>query len=326
MPGLEHVNLRFAGQMKDNVLEYIIDRDLNIAYLQLDATNLVSDGCWQLFFHKYGPRLKSLKLSNLDFSLDDGTVEEMCKACSGLERLKLEQCWKIGDRSLSAISTLSSLGHLSLGMVQEVNNDNLLGLIGNLGANLQTLSLEGFPAADDRLLEHIHNHCHLLSKLRFTGNTTCTDKGFVELFRDWTNPPLEYVDLSFTRDVDNSNPDGPTEPVGLASRGFIALMKHSGAKIQVLNVASCRHVSYAALEEVFSGDEKYPYLQELDVSFNTSIDDYLVKHILRSCPAIKKIVAFACFNIQDVQVPVGVALIGGLKAQDPIIVEREFQG
>ena len=311
--------------MKDNVLEYIMDRGLKIAHLQLDATNLISDGCWRLFFQQYGLRLKSLKLSNLDFSLDDDTVEEMCKSCNGLERLKLEQCWKVGDRSLRAISTLASLEHLSLSMIREVNNDNLLGMINNLGPNLRTLSLDGFPAADNQLLELIHRRCHLLSKLRFTGNTICTDKGFVELFRDWANPPLEYVDLSSTRDVDNTNPDGPPEPVGLASQGFIALMKHSGPKIRALNIASCRHVSHAALEEVFSGDKRYPHLQELDVSFHTGIDDYLVKHILRSCPAIKKVVAFACFNIQEVQVPVGVALIGGLKAQDPILVEGGFQ-
>lgn len=325
MPALEHVNLRFAGQMKDHVLEYMIDRGLKIKHLQLDASNLVSDACWRRLFQKYGPQLESIKLSNLDFSLDDDTVEEMCKFCSRLRRLKLEQCWKTGDRSLSAILALTSLEHLSLNMINDVTNDGLLEILGRLGGNLRTLSLEGFPGADDRLLEHIHNHCCLLSKLRFTGNAVCTDKGFVELFRDWSNPPLEYADFSSMRDVDNTNPDGPPEPTGLASQGFVSLMKHSGSKIRVLNIASCRHVSHAAFEEVFADDKRYPHLQELDVSFHTVVDDYLVKRIFRCCPAITKLVAFACFNIQEAQVPMGVALIGGLKAQGPMVVEGEFQ-
>lgn len=326
MPVLEHVNLRFAGQMKDRVFDYIMDRDLKIKQLQLDATNLVSDACWRRFFQRCGPKMESVKLSNLDYSLNDDTIEEMCKYCSGLRRLKLEQCWKPGDRSLCAIAKLSSLEHLSLGMVHDVKNDSLLEIIGKLGANLRTLSLEGFPGADDHILEHIHDQCHLLSKLRFTENAVCTDKGFVKLFRDWNNPPLEYVDLSSTRDIDNTNPDGPVDPKGLASQGFVALMRHSGSKIRVLNIASCRHVSHAAFEEVFSDDKRYPVLQELDVSFHTVLDDYLVSRIFRCCPAIRKLVAFACFNVQEVRVPIGVALIGGLKAQDPMIVEGETPG
>lgn len=325
MPALTHVNLRFAGQMKDQVFDYMMERGLKIKSLQLDASNLVSDKSWQQFFRKSGSRLETVKLSNLDFSLDDDTVEEMCKSCPALRRLKLEHCWKIGGRSLRAISTLTSLEHLSLNMAQEVNNGDLLGMVEKLGPKLRTLSLEGFPGADDRLLDQIHNQCRVLSKLRFTDNAICTDKGFVQLFRAWANPPLEYVDLSSTRDVDNNNPDGPAEPIGLASQAFVALMEHSGSTIQSLNISSSRHVSHSAFEEVFSEGKRYPHLRDIDVSFHSALDDYLVGRIFRCCPAIKKLVAFACFNVQQARVPIGVALIGGLKAQDPIIVEGEFQ-
>lgn len=321
MPALSHVNLRFAGQMKDQVLNYMMDRGLKVRSLQLDAANLVSDACWRSFFQAAGSQLETVKLSNLDFSLDDDTVEEMCRSCPGLRRLKLEQCWKIGDRSLRAISTLTTLEHLSLNMVQEAKSDNLLEIIEKLGPNLRTLSLEGFPTADDRLLEHIHRHCHRLTKLRFTGNAVCTDKGFAELFRGWSNPPLEYVDLSATRYVDNTNPDGPPEPIGLASGGLVALMEHSGSTLQALNIASCRHVSHEAFEEAFSEDKQYPLLRELDVSFHTAVDDYVVGRIFRSCAGLEKLVGFACFNIEEARVPMGVALIGGLKAQDHMIVE-----
>lgn len=325
MPALAHVNLRFAGQMKDQVLDYMMDRGLQIKSLQLDAANLVSDACWRHLFQRTGSQLETVKLSNLDFSLDDDSVEEMCRSCPGLRRLKLEQCWKIGDRSLRAISTLTSLEHLSLEMIQAVGNDDVLEMIDKVGPGLRTLSLEGFPSADDRLLEHIHNRCHSLSKLRFTNNSVCTDKGFARLFNSWPNPPLGYVDLSGTRHVDNTDPDGPDDAVGLSSEGFIALMEHSGPAIQALNIASCRHVSHAAFEEAFSEGKKYPQLQELDVSFHTAMDDYLVGRVFRCCPAMKKLVAFGCFNMEATPVPVGVALIGGGKAQDPVIVEGELQ-
>ncbi|PKX90864.1 DNA repair protein Rad7, protein [Aspergillus novofumigatus IBT 16806] len=326
MPALNRVNLRFAGQIKDRVVEYMIDRDLQVRQLQLDAANLVSDPYWRRLFQKLGSQLESLKLSNLDFSFDDETVETLCRNCTALKRLKLKQCWKIGSNSLRAISTLPTLEHLSLDTVQEFEIEPFLLMVNTLGPSLRTLSLEGFRNADDRLLDLIHDKCRLLSKLRFSDNTLCSDRGFVDLFTNWANPPLRFVDLSSTRDVDNANPDGPVEAIGLASQGFIALMNHSGSTLQILNISSCRHISRAAFEEVFSEEKTYPFLQELDVSFHTVMDDFLIGKIFQSCPAIKKVVAFACFNVRDVQVPVGVALVGGLKAQHSIVIDGPASG
>lgn len=321
MPSLINVNLRFAGQLKDSVIDYLIDRGIHIKHLCLDATNLISDPCWRQLFQKSGSKLETLKLSNLDSSLDDQTVAEMCRNCTALRRLKLKECWKTGDDSLRAISTLTTLEHLSLKFIRETNVDALVEAVEKLGPKLQTLSLEGFPDADDRLLQTIHDQCHLLSKLRLSDNAVFTDKGFVKLFERWSNPPLRFVDLSLTRDVDYDNPDGPIEPTGLASEGFMALMKHSGSTIEKLNIASCRHISHAAFEQVFSQDRRYPQLREIDVSFQTAMDDYLIGCIIRCCPALQKLIAFACFKVREVRVPVGLALIGGLKAQDNIIVE-----
>lgn len=319
MPALTNVNLRFAGQLKDNVMDYMIDRDLNINHLQLDAANLVSDSRWRKMFEKLGGRLETLRLSNLDFSLDDESIKVMCQFCTRLRRLKLIDCWKISDHSLQAISTLQSLEQLSLTLIKETKAESLLDLVSKIGPNLRKLSFRGFPQADDTLLEVIHDKCRFLSKLRFSDNSACTDKGFTKLFEDWPNSSLEVVDLSSTRDVDNSNPDGPAEAIGLASNGFVALMRHSGSTIRNLNIASCRHVTYAAFEDVFAEGKSYPNLRELDVSFHTVMDDYLVGRIFRCCPAIQKVVAFACFNVREVRVPKGVALIGGLRAQDTIL-------
>ncbi|KAL7660181.1 UV-damaged DNA-binding protein rad7 [Aspergillus niger] len=321
MPNLYHVNFRFAGQLKDKVVEYLLDRNLKIKRLQLDAANLISDECWQQLFRKLGPQLESLKLSNLDSSLDDETVEVMCRECTSLQRLKLKQCWKMGNRSLQAISQLISLQHLSLDFVQEICDEILLNTVSKLSPRLRTLSLEGLSTADDRLLDIIHVNCRTLTKLRFSDNAVCSDKGFVTLFTDWDNPPLEFVDLSSTRDVDNSNPDGPVDAIGLASQGFMALLNHSGPGLQKLNIASCRHVSRSAFEEVFAAGKTYPNLEEIDVSFHTVVDDYIVGRIFQCCPKLQKLVAFACFNLRDAQVPAGVALIGGLKAQDPIVLQ-----
>ncbi|KAL5001421.1 hypothetical protein BDV10DRAFT_5759 [Aspergillus recurvatus] len=321
MPALTNVNLRFAGQLKDNVIDYMLDRNTGIRHLQLDSANLVSDSRWRNVFQTLGDQLETLRLSNLDSSLDDESIEVMCKSCTGLRRLKITQCWKVSDRSLRAISTLPSLEHLSLDLIQEIKTESLVELVSRIGPNLRSLSLRGFSTAEDTLLDTIHGKCKHLHKLRFSDNSTCADKSFTNLFENWSNAPLEFVDLSSTRDVDNTNPNGPPHAIGLGSSGFSALMRHFGSAIRTLNIASCRHISYATFEEVFAEGKSYPNLKELDVSFHTVMDDYLVGRIFRSCPAIQKVVAFACFSVREARVPKGASLIGGLRTQDPLLAE-----
>lgn len=325
MPALTRLNLRFVTPFKDSVVQYMIDHPVKIKDLHLDAPNLVTDDCWRQLFTKLGPHLQSLKLWNLDFAFDDETARIMCSNCTGLRRLKLKHLWKIGDPALKAISTLKSLEHLSLNLEQESLTEPLLHVIAELGRSLRSLSLEEFQLADDRLLQHIHDHCHRLSKLRLTKNAIYTDKGLAELFRGWRNPPLTFVDLRSLRDVDMTNPAGPLEPVGLASDAFISLMEHSGSKLGALNIASCRHVSHAAFEKVFSADKKYPELKFLDVSFQGAIDDFLVQCIFRSCPALTRLVVFGCFRIREVVIPKGVVLIGtvGAKVMIDGIAQKE---
>lgn len=323
MPLLVHVNLRFAGQMKDKALEYMMERQVKLKHLELDAANLVSDGCWRQLFITLGSQLERLRLSNLDSSLDDETVEIMSRQCPNLRRLKLKQCWKIGDKALVALADLTNLEHLSLDLLQEVKPEHVVNLVEKLGPNLRTLSLQGFHDSDDALLDAIHRRCSRLEKLRLSDNAICTDKGYVSLFSNWSNPPLKFADFSSTRDIDNSNPDGPQDPVGLASQGFVSLMEHSGSRVEKLNISSCRHISRDAFETVFGDGRVYPALKEFDISFQTVMDDFLVTSIFKCCPSMKKLIAFACFKVNNVRVPAGVALLGGLRAQDSIILEGD---
>jgi DNA repair protein RAD7 len=186
--------------------------------------------------------------------------------------------------------------------------------------------LEEFYFADDSLLELIRDKCQHMKKLRLAINAEFTDKALANLFRGWSNPPLSFADFHRVRDVDMANPAGPPEPVGLASDGFVALMEHSGARLESLNVASCRHISYAAYEEAFGEHKRYPELKYLDISFNGMVDDYLAQCIFRCCPALTRLVVFGCFKIRDINIPRGVAVIGTVGAKLTIdgITQKEL--
>jgi DNA repair protein RAD7 len=306
------------------VMEYMIERNTKIKHIELDTTNLISDENWRKLFQARGAMLETLKLSNLDDSLDDESIAVLAKHCTNLRRLELTEVWKNGEGTLDAIATIESLEHLVLDLIKDTKPENLVNLIEKRGPTLQTIRLYGFKDSDDTFLEMVHSKCKVLQELCFNDNAVCTDKGFTELFTDWENPPLTSIDFSSNRCMDNTDPDGPEEPIGLASEGFKAMMKHSGSKLVNLDIHSCRHISHEAFSEVFSEGAIYPKLQELDISFHPVMDDYLVGRIFKCCPALTKVVAFGCFGVRDVRIPPGVALIGALTAQDPIVVEGDF--
>ena len=323
MPGVETLNLRNAGQFKDEVVDFMMERDVPIKHLQLEAANLISNIKWIDFFERCGHRLETLKLSWLDYSMDDDAFTKLVSSCPNLRRLKLRKCFKLGDAALGAMAKLKKLEHLSLQFNQPISSKSLAELISIVGHRLLTLSLQSFADADDEVLTVIHSNCRKLRKLRFTENDYCTDAGFAALFSDWHNPPLCFIDLSSNRSVDYSAPDGPDAPIGLASTGLEAVMEHSGSALEFLDISSCRHIGYDAFSHIFSSNIRYPLLTNINISFLTKVDTPVVAGMLKNCPLLEKIVAFGCFNVVDVVARNGVALIG-IPTQETLVLEGTF--
>ena len=323
VPKVQNLNLRNAGQFKDEVVDFILERKVPLKSVQLEAANLVSNEKWCMLFEKCGCKLESLKLSWLDYSMDDDSFMSLVRYCPNLKRLKLKKCFRIGDSALGAMTELKQLEHLSLRLPTNISSDSLCELVAAVGSGLRTLSLECFSDADDNVLSTIHSSCTQLSKLRFTENDYCTDSGFVNLFTGWSNQPLTTIDLSSNRSLDYAVPDGPEDPVGLASAGFEALIDHSGSRLERLDISSCRHISYETFSKIFDGKSQYPLLRDINISFLTKIDNAVAVGLFKSCPDLVKVTAFGCFNIVGVPVPKGVALIGVPNAQDSIVQEGE---
>ena len=318
VPNMRRLVLGNACQMKDPAVDYMLERCHKLQYIQLYAANLITDAMWDRMFLEIGNRLEVIKLKWLDAAFDDAVVQHMVECCQNLERVKLELCRRIGEEAVIALSKLPKLKHLSLQIGHEISTTALCELIEVRGRDLRTLSLEKFIDADESVLQAIHDNCIALSKLRFSENDTATDAGYTALFTDWQNPPLTFVDVNSTRDIDNNNPQGPEEAIGMASSGFRALMAHSGSNLKHLDISSCRHIELGAFMDVFNGAQLYPALEYINISFCNRADTSVVAGIFKSCPALKQLVAFGCFDVQDVVVPRSIALIGVPRAQDAI--------
>lgn len=315
----------------------MIEKAKKLEDIQLLGANLVTNDKWIELFIARGSDLKSFKVEWLDASFDDQAVEALSTFCANITRLKLERCKRIGVDAIDAIARMKNLEHLTLRYHKEVPQSNLVTMIEQLGGNLRTLCLENFlnieaslkddddaePSSQtdmsDAILETIHDTCTVLEKFRFTENNECTDQGYVNLFTDWQNTPLRYIDLNSNRDIDNANPDGPEEnPIGLGSAGFVAMMKHSGSRLEYLDVSSCRHITWETFADVFAAENTYPFLEEVNLSFCSVVDTEIVARIFRYCPKIKKVVTFGCFEVRDVEVPRGIVLIGAPRAEEAL--------
>ncbi|KAI4139393.1 MAG: hypothetical protein LQ341_004244 [Variospora aurantia] len=323
-PQIHTLSLQNAGQFKDEVIDYIMERDIPIQNLKLYAANLILNSKWIEYFTKCGHRLESLQLKWLNCSLDDEAFMHLVEHCPNLKRLKLKQCWQLGDPAVAAMQHFQKLEHLSLHFKEPVSAESLVAMITAIGPNLRTLSLEAFYNADDSVLQAIHTHCTRLEKLRLTENDACTDAGYTELFTHWANPPLTFLDLSSNRSLDCDKPEGTEDLAGLATSGFEAMMAHSGSALRTLTIASCRHIEREGLANVWDGKKEYPCLKTADVSFVKRMDTMVVAGLFKSCPQLTKLTAFGCFSVSDVMVPKGVALIGVPNAQDSIVQEGGY--
>ncbi|KAK3326581.1 hypothetical protein B0H66DRAFT_165446 [Apodospora peruviana] len=323
VPTLKQLKIRNGIHFKDEVMDYLLSRDIELEGFYLHGANLVSEAHWKKFLQEKGKSLKSLRVYWTDKHFGDEVLAELEASCPSLDRLKASHNQKVTGEGIKSIAKLKSLRHLSLDLRNHVHSDVYVHLLSEIGSDLKTLSLARVPDVDNTVLDAIHTHCRSLTKLRITDSEFMTDEGFVRLFKGWENKPLEIVDLQKNRQLEAAKPRENPDGIGLCSNGFRALMAHSRKDIRQLNVHACRHISAAAFEDVFAPDKEYPELQKLEISFCEEVNDFIVGSIFRSCPNLRELNVFGCMKVKDVRVPRGKILVGVPNALGMIIEGNE---
>lgn len=310
-PKLKHLTLRNAIQFKDEVMDFLLGRHIQLETLSLHGANLLSEDRWEKFLATKGEHLVKLSVWFTDRHFGDNIVSRLHSWCPKLERLKIDGNQELTSDGVKTIGKIQSLRQLYLRITQKITPKALVSLIRDVGAKLEVLVLADVPECNDEVLATIKAHCTSLRKLRVMESERVTDEGFADLFTNWDNPPLKNISFTACRHLDSVVPRDNPDKVGLCSDGFRAMIRHSGQKLKQLDITSCRHVERAAFEEVFSESKTYPHLLSIDVSFCEDVDDYIVGRIVRSCPALKELKVFGCMRIsQDVQPPRNAVLLG----------------
>ncbi|KIL91305.1 nucleotide exsicion repair protein rad7 [Fusarium avenaceum] len=323
-PKLRHLKIRCGIQFKDEVMDYLLSRDTALETFYLHGANLLSEDKWHEFMQAKGQTLKGLQVSYTDNHFGDESIAALRDHCPNLKRLKVEHNQKLTNDGVKTIAELAGLEHLGLQLLHTTRSDAYIKVVSSIGTKLQTLSLKVVPEVDDGVLRAIHDHCRSLTKLRITDSEKMTDDGFVDLFTNWANPPLHFIDLQKCRQVDASKPRENPDNIGLCSKGFKALMVHSGHKLRHLNIHACRHISREAFEEVFHQGAVYPELKKAEISFCEEVTDFILGSIFRACPNIREVNVFGCMKVKSVRVPRGVILVGVPNAQGMVVEGTDY--
>ncbi|KAI1328841.1 RNI-like protein [Xylariaceae sp. FL0255] len=307
---LKTLKLRNAIQFTDPVMEYLVTRDIEIENLSISGSNLLSEDSWTEYLKAKGHCLKSLQIYYTDKHVGNDFMRIIKETCPTLESLKIRHNQQVSDEGVVHIKDISNLRLLSLELNNKTTTGPYVKVIESIGKQLKSFSIRQTTHVDDNLLDAIHGHCRSLTKLRITGSEFMTDAGFARLFRGWKNNALTFIDLEKCRHVDSDKPRENEHNVGLCSKGFEALMEHSGTELRHLNVHACRHISRETFEKVFAEDKSYPKLRNLEISFCEEVTDFVVGSIFRSCPELKELNVFGCMKVKDVKVPRGKILVG----------------
>ncbi|CAI4210341.1 unnamed protein product [Parascedosporium putredinis] len=308
---LHLLKFRNGIHFNDNVASYLASRNIQLDHLSVHGSNLLSDQAWIKLLAAKGTGLTTLKTHFTDKSFTSDVVAAVVKYCTGLKSLSLQHIAKLSSEGLSLLCGLRKIEHISLQLNDKITANSCEDLVSHVGKGLKTLSFRRALNCTDVLLCIIHKTCRNLSKFRLTECGNFSDKAFASLFTDWSNPPLEYVDLVKCRHMDSANARDPESGVGFGSAALKALMSHSGHQIRHLNLDSARYISVDAFEEVFSEGKVYPRLEYLELSFCGTVTDYVIEGIFKACPKLKELIVFGCMLVKGlVKVPRGKLLIG----------------
>ncbi|KAI0015329.1 RNI-like protein [Xylariomycetidae sp. FL0641] len=311
VPSLKMLKLRNAIGFKDEVMNFLLSRNITLESIYLHGANLLSEKTWSKYLQKKGKHLQQLQVYYTDKHFGDDLVAKLANFCPSLNRLKICHNQQVSDTGVRKLGDLKKLEHLSLNLQHPTTTESYLNILeGDVGKQLRTLSLKNVEEVDDRLLDAIKDNCRSLLKLRITGAQNMTDRVFETFFKGWKNRPLVFLDLSKCCHVDAVHPRENKLRAGLCSKGFQALMEHSGHVLKYLNVHGCRHITAQAFEKVFEAGKMYRSLTYLEVSFCEEVTDFIVGCIFRSCPNLKTLNVFGCMKVKDVRVPKGKFLVG----------------
>ncbi|KAG6844545.1 hypothetical protein H0H87_006029 [Tephrocybe sp. NHM501043] len=261
-PNLTKLRLDFCGHLDDNSMSVLSSTLPALTHLELLGPFLVRPPAWIALFASH-PTLEAFKITQSP-RFDIESMLALKKHCaSTLTALRLREIGAMNDAFLDAIRGFSKLEELDIadpGNSNECTQEGLLGVFADLAGTLRILDASRHALLTDKVLQDGLAGARHMDDLILRHTSSLTDKGMAEFFDSWANQPLRRIDLGRNHE--------------LGSKALVALLKHSGARLEELGVNGWGEIDVEALRMV---GRLASELKRIDVGWVREVDDFVIK-------------------------------------------------
>jgi len=189
----------------------------------------------------------------------------------------------LSNEIIAPLASLKYLKSLDLSDPQgTITDDYIIPILRNAGPKLEKLILDSCVELSDETFSTITAYCPNVHTLSLSGLDRLTDEGVATGFQVWKqNEGLESLNLC--------------RCVGVKDAGVQAVLVHSGASLESLNLNSLDELTQETLsafwdEEGNVGDE----LVELDLGFVRCVSDDVIRALSMGCRELKILKVAPC--------------------------------
>jgi DNA repair protein RAD7 len=291
---LTSLRLDFCGLL-DNAAFKVFSTSLPaLTRIELLGPFLVRSEAWQTFF-KAHPILEGFLITQSP-RFDVACAQSLVQHCPGLKELRLKEVGKMSDEFIEEIMELGvGLTYLDISdPTDSCSDDTLIGMLSVFGAELTYLNVSKHRLITDRFLtDGLAEYTQHLDSLLLSHLPELTDKGVADFFGEWNGrPPMRLLELARNHE--------------LGSAALEAIMKHSGKRLEELNINGWKEVGEDALRAI---GRRGVELRKIDVSWCREMDDFIMKAWFEGedvrgvrkggCMKVKEIKLWGCNKITN---------------------------
>ena len=289
---LTSLRLDFCGLLDDAAFKVFSTSLPALTRIELLGPFLVRSEAWQTFF-KAHPILEGFLITQSP-RFDVACAKSLVQHCPDLKELRLKEIGKMSDEFIEEIMELGvGLTYLDISdPTHSCSDDTLIGMLSVFGAELTYLNLSKHRLISDRFLsDGLAEYTQHLDSLLLSHLPELTDKGVADFFGGWKGrPPLRLLELARNHE--------------LGCDALEAIMKHSGKRLEELNINGWKEVGEDALRAI---GRRGVELRRIDVSWCREMDDFIMKAWFEGedvrgvrkggCMKVKEIKVWGCNKI-----------------------------
>lgn len=304
-PHLESLTLNMCGQLNNEALMYIAEKLPNLKSLTLDGPFLINEHTWNEFFKTVGGRLKEFHVSNTHRITDANLQTLLSTSQSVLESLGLSRLDSISNYALIPqylqCPTFHTLAIQYPYNEEDVTDEVIINILGQVGQSLKSLSLDGCLELTDSFvingmgafLSGSNNVNTILENLSLGGLDQLTVDSLVYFLSQISLPSLKSFSIERCIQLE----DGVVQELLLNSA------RNSIVKLNLNSVKLLTEQAFILME--------CPHLEYADLGFVRCVDDNVIQMLGRQNPNLKLLDVFGDNRITDqVQLPAQLTLVG----------------